>query len=125
MTNLRSQVIYAVSQDQGANPEPLEKLVAEIEELQARNNRTYCAYCGYEVPLAVPGADLIVHDHILNCEHHPLGIKIRELKEQIERQNADPIWKACERLYEVQAQGTVTIMEAVDDLVDAWDRMLG
>ena len=53
-------------------------------DLQRRNNRTYCAYCGYEVPLEAPDAVKQVHDHIRECEHHPLGIELRNLRAQIQ-----------------------------------------
>jgi len=83
MTDVRSQMIYAVRQDQDANPEPLEKLVAEVGDLRARNNKTYCAYCGYTVPLDAEDAESKVYDHISACPYHPLNIKLQGLEERL------------------------------------------
>jgi hypothetical protein len=103
----------------------VEELRRELAEARERNEHTYCAYCEFDVPLSDPDAMTKVHDHVLNCEHHPLGIKVRELREQLERQNADPIWRACERLYDAYYRDDQAVSGALAELIDAWNRMLG
>ena len=56
---------------------------AEVAQLKRMNERTYCAYCEYEVPLAELDAREKVAAHIYECENHPLGIRVRELSAEV------------------------------------------
>ena len=61
----------------------IERLQAEVARLRQLNERTYCAYCEYEVPLAELDAPEKVAAHIYECENHPLGIRVRELSAEV------------------------------------------
>jgi hypothetical protein len=53
----------------------------EVLELQAEINnpkKTYCAYCGYEVPIDDDGATKI-GEHIHTCEKHPIHVYQAEI----------------------------------------------
>jgi len=58
-------------------------LQAEVARLRRLNERTYCAYCEFEVPLSELDAPEKVAEHILECENHPLGIRVRELSAEV------------------------------------------
>jgi len=57
--------------------------ITDYDDLKRRNDRTYCAYCGHEVPLDAEDAEAKVHEHISTCQYHPLNIKIQELEERL------------------------------------------
>ena len=61
------------------------KAEVEVAQLKRMNERTYCAYCEYEVPLAELDAREKVAAHIYECENHPLGIRVRELSAEVAR----------------------------------------
>lgn len=42
----------------------------QLAEARARNERTYCAYCGHEEPIDGDGS--LIAQHIATCEKHPM-----------------------------------------------------
>ena len=77
-----------------------EKLVAERNELKRYVDKlpTYCAYCGFEVPIDDEAASKI-SEHITTCHQHPM----RHLERRIEKLvdvvrclllSADAAWEA-------------------------------
>ena len=82
MPSLRSRMIYAVRQDQAANPEPLDRIVAEfdrlhqwIDDLQS-GQYVNCVYCGHRYgpkeSTPVSHAELLKR-HVQECPRHPMS----------------------------------------------------
>jgi hypothetical protein len=63
--------------------EVLPQLIAEVRLLRQIRDRTYCAFCGWDIGVDEPGAADKVYDHILTCEKHPLGRRVRELEAEL------------------------------------------
>jgi hypothetical protein len=43
-----------------------------LEEAEARNQRTYCAFCGHEEPIDGDGS--LITKHIQTCDKHPMQL---------------------------------------------------
>jgi hypothetical protein len=56
----------------------LDALRAEEE----RNQHTYCAYCGWQIPLSDPDALRKVGEHIASCSRHPMRRAERTIARQ-------------------------------------------
>lgn len=99
-------------------------LHSRVEELEAGDRSTYCAYCGQSFPADASDSAELVGEHILACEKHPI-FQLRQQVAALEDRNLDYDVKCTKLRNElIAAESRATTAEAqVKELIEAGNEM--
>lgn len=83
------------------------------KEIEKRNSKTWCAYCGFEIDID-DEASTKISEHIMNCPKHPIRIYERH-SEALEAENATlrERLKKVEEVYKMRDPSVSQMWQAI------------